>query len=317
MGATLKQEDWVEDLFVANTHQYLMVFTSTGRCHWLKVHQIPQAGRAARGKPIVNLVQLQKDEKVQAVVAVPGEFSSDQFVIFATRKGIVKRTSLDQFSNIRRAGIRAIEIAEGDQLMDAHLTDGKHHVLLGVRSGKAIRFEETDVRPMGRTARGVKGIELSSRDDRVVGMMVVDPDDTEAVLSVSENGFGKRTPLEEYRLQNRGGKGIITMSITERNGPLVGLQVARSDDELMVITRGGIIIRMGMGTISSMGRNTQGVKLINLDSQDGVATVAPVASSAALDEAAQKQAGQEPDSETPESPGPEGQDPDGSEPTSA
>jgi len=283
-GASLKEEDWVEHLFVANTHQYLLVFTSTGRCHWLKVHQIPQAGRAAKGKAIVNLLQLEKEESVRAIVPVPGGFDEDKYVFFVTRAGLVKRTALSQFSNIRRSGIRAIEVVEGDQLMDAALTDGSNHVILAVRSGKSIRFDENDVRPMGRTARGVKGIELSSADDRVVGMIVVQPGDDEvSVLSVTENGYGKRTPLEEYRVQGRGGKGIITMNITRRNGPLVGVQAARPQEELMVITRNGIVIRMAMDSISTMGRNTQGVKLINLGPEDAVATVAPVASSAELE----------------------------------
>ncbi len=285
-GASLKDEDWVEHLFVANTHQYLLFFTSTGRCHWLKVHQIPQAGRNAKGKALVNLLQLEKGESVRATVPVPGGFDSDKYVVFATKLGVVKRTGLDQFSNIRRAGIRAIEIVEGDQLIHAELTDGEHHILLAVRSGKSIRFAETDVRPMGRTARGVKGIELSSLDDRVVGMMVVDSDVESdiSVLSVTENGYGKRTPLSDYRQQGRGGKGIITMSITRRNGPLVGIQVSRADEELMVITRKGIVIRMAQDSISSMGRNTQGVKLINLGKGDAVATVAPIVSSSVLEE---------------------------------
>ena len=283
-GASLKEEDWVEHLFVANTHQYLLVFTSTGRCHWLKVHQIPQAGRAAKGKAIVNLLQLEKDENVRAIVPVPGEFDEDKYVFFVTQAGLVKRTALSRFSNIRRAGIRAIEILEGDRLMDAALTDGEQHVILAVRSGKSIRFDENDVRPMGRGARGVKGIELSSADDRVVGMIVARPGDEVSVLSVTENGYGKRTPLPEYRRQGRGGKGIITMNITRRNGPLVGVQVARSGEGLMVITRNGIVIRISMDGISSMGRNTQGVKLINLGNGDGVATVAPIASVETLEE---------------------------------
>ena len=285
-GAALKDEDWVEHLFVANTHQYLLFFTSTGRCHWLKVHQIPQAGRNAKGKALVNLLQLEKDESVRATVPVPGGFEADKFVVFATESGLVKRTSLDQFSNIRRAGIRAIEIVEGDQLINAELTEGKHHIILAARLGKAIRFAETDVRPMGRTARGVKGIELSSSEDRVVGMMVVDSDveNETSVLSVTENGYGKRTELEEYRPQGRGGKGIITMNITKRNGPLVGIQVSHEHEELMVITRKGIVIRMAQDTISSMGRNTQGVKLINLGGEDAVATVAPIAALEAVDE---------------------------------
>jgi DNA gyrase subunit A len=284
-GAALKDEDWVEHLFVANTHQYLLFFTSTGRCHWLKVHQLPQAGRNAKGKALVNLLQLEKGESVRATVPVPGGFDSDKYVVFATESGLVKRTSLDQFSNIRRAGIRAIEIMEGDQLIHAELTEGRHHVLLAARLGKSIRFVETDVRPMGRTARGVKGIELSSPEDRVVGMMVVDPElEAEtSVLSVTENGYGKRTDLAEYRPQGRGGKGIITMNITERNGPLVGIQVSHENEELMVITRKGIVIRMAQDSISSMGRNTQGVKLINLDEEDAVATVAPIVSSDEID----------------------------------
>ncbi len=284
-GARMKEEDWVEQLFVANTHDNVLFFTNTGRVLMIKVYQIPEAGRMARGKSIVNLLQLNPDEKVSTFVRVSGDFSSDRYLMFATSKGTVKRTSLDQFTNIRRGGIRAIELVEGDFLMDVRLTQGEQDAILALRSGKAIRFHIDDVRAMGRTARGVKGIELAAADDGVVGMFVVDSSDESAeVLSVTERGYGKRTPLSEYRLQHRGGKGIITMKTTGRNGQVVGIKPVGGDDELMVITRGGIIIRMAVSNISTMGRNTQGVKLINLDDGDTVSTVAPIASSPELDE---------------------------------
>jgi DNA gyrase subunit A len=218
---------------------------------------------------------------------VRGDFAADRYLMFVTAKGTVKRTALDQFQNIRRGGIRAIELVEGDQLIDVRLTGANQDVILAVRSGKSIRFHIDDVRPMGRNARGVKGIELSSSQDGVVGMIMVDSDDTRStVLAVTEHGYGKRTSVEEYRLQRRGGKGIITIKTTQRNGSMSGIKAVKDADELMVITKRGVVIRMAVSKISTMGRNTQGVRIINLDDDDAVATIAPIVTSADLDEAA-------------------------------
>ncbi len=278
-GMSVKEEDWVEQLIIANTHEYLLFFTNRGRCHWLKVHQIPEAGRAARGKAVINLLQLAPGEVVTAFVPVRGAFDANRFLVFGTKKGTVKRTSLDQFANIRRGGIWAIQLEEGDQLIDVKLTDGKKEVILAVASGKSIRFNEIDARSMGRTAYGVKGIALRSAEDEVIGMVVVDPATNPTVLCVTEHGYGKRTPLEDYRKQYRGGMGIITIKTSGRNGKLVGIKSVRDDDELMVITRRGVVIRMSVKKISTLGRNTQGVRLITLDEADAVSTVAHVVTS--------------------------------------
>jgi DNA gyrase subunit A len=284
-AATMKEEDWIEQLFVASTHDIVLFFTSLGRVFSLKVHQIPEAGRTARGKSIVNLLHLMEGERVSATVRVESEFSSDRYLLFATSMGLVKRTSLDQFTNIRSTGIRAIELRDGDRLIDVRLTSKGQHAILAVRSGKAIRFSVEDARAMGRTARGVKGIELSTADDAVVRMIVVEPDDEQTkILSVTERGYGKLTPLSEYRLQGRGGKGISAMKASDRNGPVVSIHAVTDKDEIMVITRGGIVIRMGVEGISTMGRNTQGVRLINLEEGDVVSTVARILTADEIDE---------------------------------
>jgi DNA gyrase subunit A len=275
-GGNLKDDDWVEQLFVASTHDQVLFFTNLGRVFSLKVHQIPEAGRAARGKALVNLLPLQADEKVQATVQVHGEFSSDRYLMFATANGLVKRTSLDQFTNIRGSGIRAIELVEGDQLIGVQLTQAGQHAILAVRSGLSIRFEVQRARSMGRTARGVKGIERTSADDAVVSMVIVDATDEAKLVCVTERGYGKLTPIAEYRTQGRGGKGIITIKTSQRNGPVVAQRKVTDDDELMIITRKGVIIRTGVAGVSTMGRNTQGVRLINLDEGDSVATIARI-----------------------------------------
>jgi len=277
-GAKMKEEDWIEQLFVASTHDNVLFFTNTGRVFWKKVYQIPEASRTARGKAIVNLLQLASSETITAFVRIQGAFDASRQLMFATRKGTVKRTALDQFLNIRNTGIKAIELIDGDQLIGVKLVDDSKDFILALRSGKAIRFNVGDVRPMGRTARGVKGIVLSGAEDAVVGMMSVETEDeASTVLSVTENGFGKRSPIADYRRQGRGGKGIITMKTTARNGPVVAIHSVVDEDELMVMTKRGVIIRMSVGNISTMGRNTQGVKLINLDESDQVASVAPIA----------------------------------------
>ena len=271
-GADLKQDDWVEHLFIASTHDYLLVFTNNGQLYWLKVHEIPQAGRAARGKPIVNCIAMKPDERLAALVPVR-EFSPEQFILFATRQGTVKKTALSEYGNVRTNGIRAINIEDGDELIDAQICDTTSDVVLATREGMSIRFHQGDVRDMGRVATGVKGIELE-KSDAVIGMVVIRRDAT--LLVVSEHGYGKRSELSEYRVQKRGGKGIITFKVTDKTGACVALKEVQPDDELMMITRHGIIIRLPVEGIRVIGRNTQGVKVMNLEAGDAVVDVARV-----------------------------------------
>ena len=271
-GATTKEEDWIEHLFIASTHDYLMFFTNTGQVYWLKVHEIPQGGRASRGKPVVNCIGIKPDERVAATVAVR-EFAEDKYIIFATRNGTVKKTSLAEYANPRSTGIRAIGIDDGDELIDVQICDGDSDICLATAEGMSIRFHSGDVRPMGRTAGGVKGIELEGAD-KVIGMVVLRRDAT--LLVVSEKGFGKRSELSDYRVQKRGGKGIITMKSTDKTGALVALMEVQPEDELMLITKHGIIIRQPVEGIRVISRNTQGVRVMNLDAGDAVVDVARV-----------------------------------------
>jgi len=302
-GAVARDEDFLESLFVASTHSYLLVFSDKGKVYWLKVHEIPQAGRAARGKPIVNLVQLAPGEKVAAILpvrrlpdppggadeepdAAEGEDKGDEtrFVFMATRSGVIKKTRLDQFARPRNAGIIALGIEDSDELIAARLTDGKSHVLISTAQGMAIRFEESDVRPMGRTAYGVKGITLAAGDAVVSAVALAAPGGPSdpTILTITANGYGKRTELAEYRLQSRGGKGIITIKTTERNGPVVAAAAVTDAEEAMLITNRGMLIRMPAKGISVIGRNTQGVRLIALESKDEqVVAVARVAETTA------------------------------------
>jgi DNA gyrase subunit A len=261
-----REEDEVRDLFAASTHDYILVFTSAGKLHWLKVHEIPDVASDGRGKPVVNLIQIQPDEKVRAMIAVR-DFDDQHFVVLATRAGIVKKTPLSAFSRPRAAGIIALTIDEGDDLLSAGLSSGNDEVLIATAHGQSIRFHESDVRPMGRGARGVIGVRLAE-GDQCVGLQVLSgkPD----ILTVSAKGYGKRTPVEEYRLQGRGGSGIINMRASERNGAIVATMEVDPDDHLLVITANGKIIRMGVEGISRIGRATQGVRVIQLDDDDVV-----------------------------------------------
>ncbi len=270
-----KEEDFVEHMFIASTHDYILFFTQSGTAHWLRVHEIPQAGRAAKGKAIVNLLQLNKGESIAAFVTAR-EFDAEHFVMMATRKGIVKKTRLDAFSHPRRGGIRAISIDKGDELIDAAVTDGSHDVLLAKRLGKAIRFKESDVREMGRTARGVRGT-LLEKGDEVVGMGVT-VGEQGTVLSITEHGFGKRTRISDYRVIKRGGKGVISIKANRRNGKVVAIRIVNDSDEVMIMTAHGVMIRLPVKGISLIGRNTQGVRVINLGKGDRVVDVACVAS---------------------------------------
>ena len=271
-GMGTKEEDWVEHLFIASTHDYVMFFTNTGHLYWLKVHEIPQGGRAARGKPVVNCIAIRQDEMVAAVVAVR-QFSDDKWLMFATRQGTVKKTILSAYGNVRSNGINAINIDEGDELIDVQMTDQTSDVVLATQDGMSIRFHQSDVREMGRATTGVKGIELE-KGDAVIGMVVVRRDAT--LLVVSEKGYGKRSELADYRVQHRGGKGIITLKKTEKTGSIVALKEVQPDDELMMITRAGVIIRSPVKDIRVIGRNTQGVRVMNLDTGDTVVDVARV-----------------------------------------
>ena len=267
-----KDEDWVENIFVATTHQYLLVLTDGGQCHWLKTYRVPNAARAAKGRPIVNLINIAPGDRVNAVVPVR-EFSENHFLVMCTNKGIVKKTPLTEFSRPRQAGIRAINLLPDERLVAVKVSDGGQNLVLASGNGMAIRFSEEDIRPMGRTARGAQGIALDEGEE-VVGMVSVTTGAT--LLSVTRNGYGKRTPLDDYRLQRRGGRGLITIKTTRRNGPLVDIREVDDNEELMVITRNGIIIRMSVRDISTLGRNTQGVRIISLKGDDHVVGLARV-----------------------------------------
>jgi DNA gyrase subunit A len=273
MGMTTKEEDFVEHLFIASTHSYILIFTDAGKVFWLKVHELPQGGRMTRGKAIINLLNISGEEKIRAILPVRA-FEDGKYVVLTTKKGVVKKTDLMSYSHPRTGGIIALTLDPGDQLISACLTDGSKEILLSSREGKAIRFAEEEARAIGRTGRGVKGITLG-KDDFLVSMDIIVTG--AAILSVTENGYGKRTPTEEYPLQSRGGKGVITIKTTARNGNLVGTQQITEQDDVMLITDKGKIIRMRGEEISVIGRNTQGVKLIELEAGERVMAVARLA----------------------------------------
>ena len=260
MAMQTREEDFVEQLFIASTHDYLLFFTNIGKVHWLKVYQLPLASRIAKGKAVVNLLQLQPDERISTVVPIR-RFEIDRYLIMATKFGVVKKTSLKAYSNPRQAGIIALNLDDGDELIRVGVTQGDQDILLGTRKGKAIRFNESDARAIGRTARGVKGLRLA-KDDEVVGMEVLSPNST--ILTVSESGYGKRTTESEYRTQSRGGKGLINLRITAKTGPVMGILQVFDDDDVMVMSDQGNLVRLPVGDIRPTGRNTQGVRLINL-----------------------------------------------------
>jgi DNA gyrase subunit A len=268
-----KEEDFVEHLFVASTHSYILFFTTNGKVYWIKVHQLPLAGTATRGKAIINLLPLEKGESVSAFLPVR-DFEEGKFVFMCTRNGIVKKTDLMSFSRPRKSsGIYAIGLDEGDELIATRLTDGQCDIIISSRGGLSIRFKEDEVRETGRTSRGVKGIELQV-DDKVVAMDIARKGTT--LLTLTENGYGKRTDLDEYRVQGRGGKGIITIKTNERNGPVAGVLSVEEDEQVILIAQSGKLIRMYASGISVIGRNTQGVKLIELESGETVASLAKV-----------------------------------------
>jgi DNA gyrase subunit A len=271
-GVEVKDHDFIEHLFIASTHSYLLVFCDDGRMFWLRVHEIPQGGKATKGKPIVNLINVAQDTRISAILSVK-EFPDDQFLLFCTRDGTVKKTRLSEYGNVRAAGLKAIKIDEGDELIDVQVTSGTNDVILATRNGMSIRFPESDVRATGRDTTGVKGIELDA-GDAVVGMVVVKRE--AALLVISEKGIGKRTPFGDYRVQKRGGKGIITQDVTPKTGAVVGILEVIPEDEVMFITKGGTTIRCPVKEIREIGRNTQGVKCMALDGDDRVTAVARV-----------------------------------------
>jgi DNA gyrase subunit A len=284
IGMGIKEEDFVETLFTASTHDSLLFFTDAGKVYWLKVHEVPEAGRAARGKALVNLLALTNDEKVTATLPVK-EFRDDRYVMMATRQGVVKKTELSAYSNPRVGGIIALSLDKGDKLIAAEITDGEREILLGTRQGIVIRFKEDEVRSMGRTAHGVRGITLEEGNE-VIGMETITPDSTTSILTITEAGYGKRTPVSEYRIQGRGGKGIISVKTTERNGQAVGFLQVRDTDEIMIMAAKGKILRCRVGDIREIGRNTQGVRMLELeDADDRVVAVARLAETAEREEA--------------------------------
>ncbi|MDR5590162.1 DNA gyrase subunit A [Christiangramia sp. SM2212] len=278
-GSNTRNEDFLEYLFVGTNHQYMLFFTQNGKCYWMRVYEIPEGSKASKGRAIQNLINIEPDDKVNAFICTQDlkdeEYVNEHFVIMATKKGQVKKTRLERYSRPRTNGINAITIKEGDELLEAKLTTGNSQVMLGLRSGKAIRFEESKTRPMGRNASGVRGITLASDDDEVVGMIAVNDFESD-ILVVSENGYGKRSSLEDYRITNRGGKGVKTISVTEKTGQLVAIKNVSDVDDLMIINKSGIVIRMAVEDLRVMGRATQGVRLINLKGNDAIAAVAKV-----------------------------------------
>jgi DNA gyrase subunit A len=278
-ASTTRDEDFLQDLFVGTNHQYMLFFTQKGKCFWMRVYEIPEGSKTAKGRAIQNLINIEQDDKVQAFICTQDlkdeEYINNHYVIMATKKGQVKKTSLEQYSRPRANGINAINVREDDELLEAKLTNGNSHVMLAVKSGKAIRFEESKTRPMGRGASGVRGITLADSKDEVVGMVAVNDMDAN-ILVVSENGYGKRSSLDDYRITNRGGKGVKTISITDKTGKLVTIKTVTDTDDLMIINKSGIAIRMEVAALRVMGRATQGVRLINLKGDDTIAAVAKV-----------------------------------------
>ena len=281
-GGTTRDEDFLEHMFIASMHNTLLLFTKNGKCFWLKVYQIPEGSRSSKGRAIQNILNIEPEDSVLAYINVKTledeEFINNNYIILCTRKGIIKKTTLEAYSRPRQNGVNAITIREGDELLEAKLTNGSSEIMMAVRSGKAIRFREQIVRPIGRTASGVKGVSLGNKNDEVVGMICVNNEEEE-VLVISENGFGKRSAIKDYRITFRGGKGVKTINITDKTGALVAIKAVQDTDDLMIITQGGMTIRLAVSQIAVYGRATQGVRLINLKDNDKIASVARVDSS--------------------------------------
>ncbi len=271
-GAGTKDDDFIEHMFIASTHQYILFFTDRGKCYWLKVHELPEGGRATRGRSIINLIQKDKDEEIAAFVSVK-EFKEDSYLIMATEHGTIKKTVLSAYGNVRKGGINAINVVKGDRLIAVKMSDGSNDIVLGTRNGFAIRFNEKDVRDMGRTATGVRGVKLG-KGDKVVGLLVIKRNDN--ILVVTENGYGKRSDINDYRITHRGGKGVITVKTSEKVGKMIAMMEVVDGDELVIISSKGMVIRQGVKDIRVMGRNTQGVRVIRLSEADKIADIAKV-----------------------------------------
>jgi DNA gyrase subunit A len=287
-GSTTREEDVIVSMFSASMHNTILFFTDKGRCFWLKVYEIPEGTKNSKGRAVQNLISIEPDDSVRTYLRVKDlkdeAYINNNYIVLATRKGIIKKTSLEAYSRPRTNGINAINVREGDMLLEARLTDGEMDMMLAVRSGKAIRFHESGVRAIGRTASGVRGITLAGPDDEVVGMVVAKKDEQD-ILVVSEKGFGKRTDLDGYRITNRGGKGVKTINITEKTGHLIAIKAVTDEDDLMIITHSGIAIRVSVSSLRLMGRNTQGVKLIQLREGDKIAAATQVPSDNGADDA--------------------------------
>lgn len=282
-GGKTRDEDFIEHIFVASTHNYLLLFTELGKCFWLKVYEVPEGSKTAKGRPIQNVINIPQEDKIKAFINVADlkneELLDSHFIIMATKKGTVKKTSLREYSRPRQNGVNAITVREGDELVSADITNGKCEIILGSKAGKAVRFEEADARAIGRTASGVRGITLKDEADELIGMVCIDTSSelTPDIMVVSENGYGKRSLLEDYRKTARGGKGVTTLNITDKTGELIAINAVDDDNDLMIINKSGLTIRIGLDTIRTMGRNTQGVSLIKLKENDAIAAVTKIA----------------------------------------
>ena len=278
-SAGTRDQDFLEHMYVATNHQYMMFFTQKGKCFWMRVYEIPEGSKTAKGRALQNLINIESDDKVKAFICTQDlkdkDYTNSHNLIMVTKKGQVKKTSLDKYSKPRVNGVAAITIREDDELLGAQLTNGESQIILAVKSGKLVRFEETKTRPMGRTASGVRGITLKDETDEVIGMVTVNDMESE-ILVVAENGYGKRSALEEYRITNRGGKGVKTLNITEKTGKLISINSVTDADDLMIINKSGLTIRMAVEDLRVMGRATQGVKLINIKGNDSIAAVTKV-----------------------------------------
>jgi DNA gyrase subunit A len=278
-GTEVRDEDFLEHLYVATMHNYLLIFTEKGKCFWIRVFEIPEGGKNSKGRAIQNLLNIESDDKVRAIINVKDlkdqEYIENNFIILCTSKGLIKKTSLEAYSRPRQNGINAIGIREDDHLLEAKMTNDNAEIIMALKSGRAIRFNEKTVRPMGRNASGVKGVTLSGADDEVVGMICLENDQFD-ILVVSENGYGKRSALEDYRVTNRGGKGVKTMNITDKTGNLIAIKNVTDNDDLMIINKSGVLIRLGVAELRVVGRATQGVRLINIREGDAIAAVTKV-----------------------------------------
>jgi len=286
-GSTTRDEDFIEHLYIASMHNTMLFFTENGKCYWLKVYEIPEGTKGSKGRAIQNLINIEPEDKVKAYINVKKfndpDYVSNNFIILCTKKGIIKKTSLEAYSRPRQNGVIAITIKDGDQLLEASLTDGQSHLLLATKGGKAIRFPEQLVRPIGRTASGVRGISIG-KGDEVIGMVCVNKDEETEILVVSEKGFGKRSVFDDYPVTNRGGKGVKTINITEKTGKLIAVKGVNDNDDLMIINRSGITIRLSVSQIRLSARATQGVKLISLRNGDSIASVDKVETNEEIDE---------------------------------